>query len=522
MKTLRLDQLVKWHAEQTPNAPAVGSPLGWFSYAVLEQRVAILAAHLQSAGIDQGTVVLNLLTNSATSVAVGLAIQRCGGVLVEVHRDWGKDRIAKIVQTTQAHYAFAHAKDIALLKDASCNWQKIWTLRTKETTSERTTTADFPIEEFHEESWFSCAAPFTDVLAHDDQPGLVLFTSGSTGEPRGVLLSHNNIAANTRAIIEYLQLAARDRVLSILPLSYSYGRSLLQTHLWVGGSVFFDHRFMFPHTVLQAIASEQCTGFAGVPATFETLKQKCDPKGVAMPTLRYVTQAGGALSKETQQWSLEHFAPAEFFVMYGQTEATARLSYVPPASLSKKLGSIGIPIPGVELKIVDDGGRPLAEGETGHLVAAGPNITPGYLGLANETSEILHDGWLWTGDLGYRDNDGFFFLTGRKRSFMKVSGHRFSTAEVEQRLLQHPEIRETCVVSVPDAVTGEAVFAFVAPEPISIHEVRRFCSQTLPTYEVPKFVHGLPRLPLNTSGKVARPDLEVLARQIVLASTSST
>ncbi len=163
-----------------------------------------------------------------------------------------------------------------------------------------------------------------------DQVALILFTSASSGEPRGVLLTYRNIAANAESIVEYLKLTPADRVMSILPLSYSYGRSLLNTHLWCGGSILFDARFMYPRVVVEAIGAQHCTGFAGVPLTFELLHRTCDPRSVAMPSLRYVTVAGGALATGIRRWVRDAFAPAQFFVMYGQTEATARLAYLPP------------------------------------------------------------------------------------------------------------------------------------------------------------------------------------------------
>ena len=215
----------------------------------------------------------------------------------------------------------------------------------------------------------------------------MLYTSGITGRPHGVIQTFRNIDANSRSIVEYLGLGPSDRAMLTLPLSYCYGRSVLQTHLLAGGSVFLEHRTAFPRTILETMAAEGCTGFAGVPLNFEMMKRQVDISTIDLSHLRYLTQAGGAMAPETISWVRESFAPAELFVMYGQTEATARLSYLPPARAAEKPGSIGIAIPGVELRVIDQDGRELPPGMVGEIVARGPNVTPGYLDEPDETSE---------------------------------------------------------------------------------------------------------------------------------------
>ena len=188
-------------------------------------------------------------------------------------------------------------------------------------------------------------------------PALVLYTSGSTGTPHGVIQTFRNVDANTRSIVAYLGLTGEDRASVTLPFYYSYGRSVLQTHLFAGGSVFLDNRMAFPRIVLEALASEGCTGFAGVPLTFELIRRQVDVSSIHFPRLRYLTQAGGEMAPETIAWVRTAFQPAKLYVMYGQTEATARLSYLPPDRAEDKAGSIGIGIPGVELQVVDELGR---------------------------------------------------------------------------------------------------------------------------------------------------------------------
>ena len=345
---------------------------------------------------------------------------------------------------------------------------------------------------------------------HPDSPALILYTSGSLGKPRGVIQTFRNVDANTRSIVQYLGLTAHDRAMLVLPLSYCYGRSVLQTHLFAGGSIFLDNRFMYPRVVLEALAAEGCTGFAGVPMTFEIIRSQVDLSSLSWPRLRYLTQAGGAMAPDTIRWVRQSFQPARLFVMYGQTEATSRLSYLPPERAEEKEGSIGIPIPGVELEVVGSDGVELAPGKVGHLVARGDNVTLGYLDEPEETQIILRNGWLWTGDLAWKDADGFFFIVGRSKEMLKIGGHRVSPAEIEHALQRHPEVAEAAVVGMKSDFGGEAAAAFVvrqAGSTVSDLELRRFCRELLPAYKVPATVTFVDALPRNPAGKLLRAEL---------------
>jgi acyl-CoA synthetase (AMP-forming)/AMP-acid ligase II len=340
----------------------------------------------------------------------------------------------------------------------------------------------------------------------------LIYTSGSTGQPRGVMQTIENVAANTHAIVDYLKLGSHDRAMLILPLSYCYGKSVLQTHLLVGGSVFLDPRFMYPQLVLDAIGSERCTGFAGVPLTFELLQRQTKPDMTRLRSLRYVTQAGGAMTQSTTDWVRLTFAPAKLFTMYGQTEATARLSYLPPERADKQ-NSIGIPVSGVELRVVDEHGVTLPCGAQGQIVARGPSISPGYYRQPEATARILRDGWLLTGDIGYRDEEGFFFLVGREKEILKVGGHRVSPEQIETTLAECEGILEAAVVGVSDALMGEVPVALVVVKTdFGLGElvVRKFCAARLPAYMVPRQVAFTSLLPRGASGKLLRAEVRRL------------
>ncbi len=235
----------------------------------------------------------------------------------------------------------------------------------------------------------------------------IVYTSGSTGKPRGATLSHLNIVSNTRSIVEYLELTPDDRIMVVLPFHYIYGKSLLNTHFFVGGSVVIDNRFLYPAAVLQTMREQSVTGFAGVPSTFTMLLNRSILKDAEVPDLRYLTQAGGAMAPAVQKEVVKAFAPAKLYVMYGATEASARLSYLDPKDLPRKWGSIGKAIPEVELFVADEHGHPLGPGKEGEIVARGPNIMQGYWGQPEETKRVLRNGLYFTGRYRGHGRRGF-------------------------------------------------------------------------------------------------------------------
>jgi acyl-coenzyme A synthetase/AMP-(fatty) acid ligase len=229
-----------------------------------------------------------------------------------------------------------------------------------------------------------------------------------------------------------------------------------------------------------------------------------------MPTLRYLTQAGGAMRPDTIRWVRSAFATARLFVMYGQTEATARLSYVPPERGEEKTGSIGIAIPGVQLAVVDEHGSAIPDGEVGHLVARGDNVTPGYLEAPADTAAILHGGWLWTGDLAHRDEDGYFWVAGRRDDLLKIGGHRISVNEIENLLYEHPAVRDVAVVGIEEPIQGAIPVAFVVasmPSPELELELRRLCRDRGGVHKVPSRILFIDAIPRSPSGKALKPPL---------------
>jgi acyl-CoA synthetase (AMP-forming)/AMP-acid ligase II len=335
----------------------------------------------------------------------------------------------------------------------------------------------------------------------------IIFTSGSTGKPKGVMISHKNLIANTSSIVEYLQITPDDRMLVVLPFYYCYGLSLFHTHLRAGGSIVFNNSFIFLGGVLKSLLDHRCTGFAGVPSHFQILLRKSDSfKLTNFPDLRYVTQAGGKLAPVFIDEFRAAHPEVKFIVMYGQTEATARLSWLPPEVYERRKGSMGKGIPGVELRVVNEMGEPIKPGETGEVIAWGDNIMMGYFADEEGTKNTIRKGWLYTGDLGTVDEDSYIYLTARSKEILKVRGKRISPKEIEAVILALPEVIDCTIEGVEDDIEGEMLKATVTVRKDSIGLITRerliqHCSQHLTLFKVPQVYEFKDDLTISPTGK---------------------
>jgi acyl-CoA synthetase (AMP-forming)/AMP-acid ligase II len=274
--------------------------------------------------------------------------------------------------------------------------------------------------------------------------------------------------------------------------------------------------FVFPETALDLLEREECTVLAGVPSSFQLLLRASTFAQRALPSLRLIQQAGGKLPPVLIEELLAAKPAAKLLVMYGQTEATARLSYLPPDKLQAKPGSIGKGIPGVQLRVLNGSGEPVAPGERGEIYATGANISPGYYEDPQGSAAKFTRHGLRTGDLATVDDDGDIFIVDRRDDFIKSWGHRISSQEVEAAALRMEQLVSAAVIGVPDDEAGEAVTLFVTARPgavVTPDEVLAICRQHLPKYMVPRSVLILDALPLNSSGKIAKPQLREMAQR---------
>lgn len=340
-----------------------------------------------------------------------------------------------------------------------------------------------------------------------DQDAAYLFTSGTTAAPRVVRITHANIQANTESILGYVGLTANDRMLVVLPFSYVFGASLLHTHLRAGACLVNQPTFVYLESVVDRLVDQRCTAIAGVPSNFHALMRNSSFRSRALPDLRLIQQAGGRMSPAIIDEIRTAHPDAQLFIMYGQTEATARLSYLPPEDLDARAGSIGRGVPGVNLRVVDGDGRDVAPGQIGEIWARGANVSPGYLFDEQRTAEKMPGGVLRTGDLATVDADGYIYVVDRAEDFIKSWGHRIASQDVETAVMELPEIISVAAVGVPHPIAGEAVAVAVVKRHDSDLDARQLlahCRKRLPKHMVPELVEFVAQLPLNSSGKVLK------------------
>jgi long-chain acyl-CoA synthetase len=350
-------------------------------------------------------------------------------------------------------------------------------------------------------------APLPDVRRASEDVAVCLYTSGTTGRPKGALLTHANLLANLESFRQVLDLTGIDVFLAVLPLFHAYGGTVLfLMPLSLGASVVLEPRFA-PDVVLQSIARHRCTFFAGVPSMFGLLAAQPRP-ALDFSAWRFCVSGGAPLPVATVEAFEARFG-IPIYEGYGPTECAPVLTVNPPYG-ARKIGSVGPPIPQVELQIVDEQDRPLPPGLVGEIVARGPNVMRGYLNRPAETAEALRGGWYHTGDLGRVDADGYYTIVERKKDLILVGALNVYPSEVELVLGEHPAIREAAVIGVPDAARGEVPKAFVVLREgvqVGATELVQWCRRRLANYKVPRSIVPVADLPRTATGKVHKPAL---------------
>ncbi|MBN1422631.1 MAG: acyl--CoA ligase [Planctomycetes bacterium] len=495
------------------------------TYGELEAWSDGAAALLEQAGVRPGDRILLMLDNGAAYVAMLLACWKADAVAVPLHPEHTGACLDKIL---------ADCGPVALAAPAS----RIVSLfrSTDAAYVPRILVTDATVEQIPSGLGLrvlsaplcrECAQaglrPQDDAGASDDDLAMILYTSGTTAQPKGVMLSHGNLTANARSILEYLPIRPSDRTISLLAFSYAYGNSVLMSHLAAGATLVIDHRARYPQGLVEALLRRSITAFPAVPSHFAMLLSRPGLLARPMPALRYMTSAGFWLPPATIHRLRRALPHVELHVMYGQTEATARLASLPPARLGDKVGSVGRAIPGVEVRIVRADGSAAGPNEVGEIVARGKSIMLGYWNDPAETSSVLQDGWLHTGDLATMDEEGFIWIRDRGRDLIKKGAVRVSPHEIEEVLLRMQEIAECAVVGVPDPVLGEEIEAFIVPSrgASEVHEkeiLRRLACE-IPRYKLPRRVHAVSVLPRTISGKVRKSLLRAQGSGFVPAGT---
>lgn len=481
-----LHQIVTDVSREYPSNIAIIDSSRSITYKELEKAIDCIAARLVGLGLRKGERLGIISRNSIEYVAVFFAASQAGAVSVPLNNSLKPVGIAEqaVDCSISGLYYGKGMEDVA--KEVK-----------KKARSVRFMIGDAELK----------SASFGKLSAGKapSDPATIIYTSGTTAKPLGVMLSHKNLISNAISVAKYLRLKPSDKACCVLPLYYIYGLSVLLSHLSAGATVVLDNRFMYPNLVLDTIEKEEATTFAGVPSHYAILMDTSDIARRKLPSLRRFLQAGDRMPEELTKRLLKAFPRKEIYLMYGQTEASPRLTYLDPKLTRKKPGSVGKAIPGVKVKVIDRSGRECRPKEEGEIIAKGDNVMMGYWNNKAETNKVISKSWLYTGDIGYKDAAGDLLITGRMKDIVKIAGNRVSLIEVEEAASKIKGVSGAVAIAVPDKVLGNKVILFItmnSTKPILGNKIMYYCKSRLPDYKSPHKVIIIKEMPRNSFGKI--------------------
>ena len=475
-----LTDLLRKHGE--PETPALIFESDTYTRRRLLAQVAEVASLLRQAGLSRGSKTILALPNSPEFLVSLLAVNECGGVVIPLNPALPRHERQRIEDCARPEFVIAGEADTELLPGVSV----------------------------------SRAAEHTNDPNGLEDVAAIIFTSGTTGTPKGVMLSEAAILINASAVAAYLKLSEVDRGLVFLPLSYAYALSQVLSSLIAGGAVVLLQSLRYPALAFQAMSEHRVTGFGGVPTSLAILARHRQVTGVSVTSLRYMLSAGGPLAPVLLHTLQESFPGVAVFNNYGCTEIGPRATAFDCAAHPDKMGSIGRAIPGVRATILSPDGSVAGPGETGEIALSGPSLMKGYYDDPVTTASRMSRHGFLTGDYAYADADGFLYYQGREDDIFKSAGEKVSAREVEDVVLTHEDIAEAAVVSQPDAILGAVPVVYAVLQPgtsCTDRDLQEFCASRLARHKVPRAVHFVDELRKTGSGKIQKHWLRQMSQQ---------
>lgn len=512
--------LLRDSAAQCPDQEALVWKAERVTYASANVQVMGLAAGLRKLGIQRGDRVAVLLRPSIQLPISLFAISAAGAVFVPIHHGMFPTQVAHILRDCGAVALITDGQRLQLL---NTELPQLPTLTCVVCTEPADNPTACPTFDFMTTCQPDANAAEREECIEKDLAA-ILYTSGSTGYPKGVMLSHANLLAGARIVADYLDISSHDRILAALPWSFDAGLNQLTTAtLQAGTTVMLD--FKFGRDIVRQLAGESITGLAGVPSLWSLLAQPSSGLGKQpLPHLRYITNTGGAMPQNVLSDLRSLLPGTKIYLMYGLTEAF-RSTYLPPEELDRRPTSMGRAIPNTEILVVNEQGERCQVGEVGELVHHGPTVSLGYWGHPELTERVLRphpfplsgspvaERVCYSGDLVRFDEEGFLYFVGRRDNQIKSAGFRISPTEVEDVLCRQAGVRQAAVIGVPDPVLGQHLVAYVLVaehSSVSASDLLAKCASSLPRHMVPKQIELVGELPMTASGKVNYPRLREL------------
>jgi long-chain acyl-CoA synthetase len=463
------------------------------TYAELDRESGRVAAGLARLGLRPGERVCLHLANRPEFVLAYYACQKLGLTPVALNVTYVKDELAYIIRDSQAAAILSAPPFAAQLPDPGETQSVRWRVGTGEPGA-------VAIEDL------AADPPLRAIDRDRDDVAAILYTSATTGRPKGVMLSHVNVVSNTHATVHHLRMTPDDRGLCALPLFHCFGQNFIMNALVAAGGTLVLHERFVPAEFLGAIGRHRVTILYAVPTMYIVLLA-ADLAAHDLTSLRLTFSAAAMLPGDVEQrWTAATGLPVS--QGYGLTESSPFATY--NHEHAPRPGSVGTPIENVEVRVVDEQDQEVPDGTLGELVIRGPNVMLGYLGKPEDTATALRGGWLHSGDIGHRDVDGYFHVVDRVKDMINVAGFKVFPREVEEVLFAHPAVAEVAVLGRPDPVKGEVVRACVVVRPghaVTAGELIERCRGRVASYKVPVVVEFLTALPKSPTGKILKKNL---------------
>jgi long-chain acyl-CoA synthetase len=480
-------------AREAPGRKAIVFEGQDISYGALDACAGALARSLRANGVRRGDRVALYLPNIPAFMLAYLAGQKAGAIVVSINSMFKSDEVKYILNDAGAKVVFTTAELLPNVPRDQCPSLQ------KAVICEGQTANEIVLGD-----WLAAGKPGfrTEDMAADD-PAVLLYSSGTTGVPKGVTLTHNNVITNTRAAVNCSGHSKKDRLTIFLPLFHVFAQNYIMNAGFEAGATLVLFRRFVPDAVLEAIQRERVTMFFAVPTIYIALLGANVPKE-KLASVRYYFSAAATMPQEiSRRWTETYGHPV--YEGYGLTECSPCAAY---NHVSKhKFGSVGTAIEGFEVKIFDENDRELPRGEWGEIVMRGPGVMKEYWGKPEDTAQALRSGWLHSGDIGRMDEEGYVFIVDRVKDMINVSGFKVWPAEVENYLYQIPQIREVAVYGMPDELKGESVCAAVVLKDgaqLRPEDVIDWCKEKLAAYKTPARVDIVKELPKSATGKILK------------------
>jgi long-chain acyl-CoA synthetase len=515
---IRVEACLRETARRAPEHTALvcgGERLNYRDFDAAVERTA--AGLVQACGLADGERCVVFADNRIETCIAVYATLRAGGVFAVINPSTKAAKLGFVLADCEASVLITQA---SLLPVALAAAAGVEPLRRIVVIDDFDPAMPAPVPLLSWDALAENVEPLPDAPRGIDLDlAMLVYTSGSTGAPKGVMMSHQNILFAAHSITSYLEVGASEVVLSVLPLAFDYGLYQLLMAVQYGYTLVLERGFAFPMKVLPLLESERVTGFPLVPTIAAVLLQMKQFNPAWAQSVRFLTNTAAALAPAHIEGLQKLFPNARLFSMYGMTESK-RCTWLPPAELERRPGSVGIAIPGTQAWVGDEEGRPLPPDTVGQLVVRGGHVMQGYWKRPEATARALKPGrypWervLHTGDLFRMDADGFLYFVGRRDDILKSRGEKVAPKEVEDALYALPGVREAAVVGVPDPMLGQAIRAIVAVEPDSGLDARTViahCRSRLEDFMLPREVEFREALPKSANGKIERARLQAEA-----------